>query len=253
MLNGKPLAIELFCGSFGWSAGWLEMGGMAIGFDIDHQDYHGPVPLGAHLVLQDARTLRGSQFENADVIFASPPCQKYSYMAMPFSKAKQMAAEYRSGVRSTEELNELFECCFRIQREACEASGRHIPVVVEHVRGAQAWVGASRARFGSFHLWGDVGCCGCRVIAGQMSHENAGISSRMTVGRKPDEHYFGTKGKGSWFGDYQEMKATGRGAINRQTSSRSKARKAASALIARIPLPLSRYMAQAFWPLPTGI
>ena len=42
------------------------------------------------------------------------------------------------------------------QREACEAAGRHIPLVVENVRGAQKWVGRARWNFGSFYLWGDV-------------------------------------------------------------------------------------------------
>ena len=52
--------------------------------------------------------------------------------------------------------NTLFDACFRIQREACEAAGRHIPLVVENVRGAQPWVGRARWNFGSFYLWGDV-------------------------------------------------------------------------------------------------
>lgn len=52
-----PLAIDLFCGSFGWSAGWLELGGRVVGFDIEHEPYHGPVPRGADLVLQDVRTM----------------------------------------------------------------------------------------------------------------------------------------------------------------------------------------------------
>lgn len=50
----------------------------------------------------------------------------------------------------------LFNECFRIQREACAAAGRYIPMVVENVRGAQAWVGRSRYNFGSYHIWGDV-------------------------------------------------------------------------------------------------
>ena len=61
-----------------------------------------------------------------------------------------------TGSRTVAELNELFDACFRVQREACEAAGRHIPMVVENVRGAQPWVGRSRWNFGSFHLWGDV-------------------------------------------------------------------------------------------------
>jgi len=44
----------------------------------------------------------------------------------------------------------------QIQREAIEAAGRFIPLIVENVRGAQKWVGRSRWNYGSFHLWGDV-------------------------------------------------------------------------------------------------
>ena len=79
-------------------------------------------------------------------------------MAMPWSKAKAKAAAIRADRtgRALEDLNRLFDACFRIQREACEAAGRHIPLVVENVRGAIPWVGRSRWNFGSFHLWGDV-------------------------------------------------------------------------------------------------
>jgi hypothetical protein len=52
--------------------------------------------------------------------------------------------------------NTLFEACFRIQREASEAAGHKVPLVVENVRGAQKWVGRARWNFGSFYLWGDV-------------------------------------------------------------------------------------------------
>lgn len=50
----------------------------------------------------------------------------------------------------------LFNECFRIQREACAAAGRYIPMVVENVRGAQAWVGRAAWHWGSFYLWADV-------------------------------------------------------------------------------------------------
>jgi hypothetical protein len=52
--------------------------------------------------------------------------------------------------------NTLFETCFRLQREASEAAGRYIPLVVENVKGAQKWVGRAAWHFGSFYLWGDV-------------------------------------------------------------------------------------------------
>ena len=54
------------------------------------------------------------------------------------------------------DLTRLFDACFRIQREACEAAGRRIPMIVENVRGAQPWVGEARANYGSYFLWGDA-------------------------------------------------------------------------------------------------
>ena len=85
-------------------------------------------------------------------------CQAYSYMAMPWKLAKAKAAAIRADTTGAElaRLNRLFDACFRIQAEASLAAGRHIPLIVENVRGAQPWVGRSRYNFGSFHLWGDV-------------------------------------------------------------------------------------------------
>jgi hypothetical protein len=64
--------------------------------------------------------------------------------------------------------NTLFDACFRIQREACEAAGRHIPMVVENVKGAQPWVGRAQANFGSYFLWGDVWMVGNRLGCGHI-------------------------------------------------------------------------------------
>jgi hypothetical protein len=76
-------------------------------------------------------------------------------MAMPWKRAKAKARP--SGPTrpaELERLNRLFNACFRIQREACEAAGRHIPLIVENVKGAQPWVGRARWSFGSFYLVG---------------------------------------------------------------------------------------------------
>jgi hypothetical protein len=198
----KPLCIELFSGTFGWSAGWLSLGGRAIGFDLEHLPHHGPVPDGAELVLQDVLTLDGRQFAGADLILASPPCQRYSYMAMPFSRGKREASWQRwerdSPFSPGFDLNDLFRACFRIQREASAAAGRYIPMVVENVKGAQPWVGRAKARYGSYYLWGDVESIGGRIVrSGAPEFGMAGVKAAGRVQKfNPDgtEHP-----QGSWF------------------------------------------------------
>ena len=203
-----PLAIDLFCGLGGWTEGLLAEGWYVVGFDIERHVY-GEHKYPAQLVLQDVLTLHGSQFKDADLIVASPPCQAYSYRAMPWSRAKALPPPD----------NTLFEACFRIQREACEAAGRHIPLVVENVRGAQKWVGRARWNFGSFYLWGDV-------------------PALMPIGKQ-------IKGEGKgWFGDYASRKTQSLS----WTSSKSPARKAASAMIAKIPFPLAQHIARVYAP-----
>ncbi len=77
----KPIAIDLYCGLGGWAEGLIAEGWRVIGYDIERHDYgKGSYP-GA-LVLQDVLTIHGSQFKDASLIVASPPCQEYSYIPM---------------------------------------------------------------------------------------------------------------------------------------------------------------------------
>lgn len=316
----KPLCIDLFCGCFGWSAGWLELGGYVVGFDLEHLPHHGPVPKGADLALQNALTLHGKQFRDAALIVASPPCQFFSYCSMPWSKAKKLAADVRADpVRLAKELA-LFNACFRIQREASEAAGHHIPMVVENVRGAIPWVGRSRGNFGSFHLWGDVPAlmpmtrrfAKVPMPLGYDSltvwfQQNAKL--QMANGQKVPGFRFDGSGKsfqsasvegckntgGSWFNIdspgqkevnrnpvHEHQKTAGliqqrdghghtrhltnqaehdgvkqggdwfRDGISLTTGSKSNARKAASAQIAKIPFALSQYIAKVYFPSATS-
>jgi C-5 cytosine-specific DNA methylase len=233
-----PLAIDLFCGLGGWSEALLAEGWEVVGFDIERHQY-GEHRYPAQLVIQDVLTLNGAQFRDADLIVASPPCQEFSYMAMPWSRAKAKAAAYRSGELDVADLTRLFRACFRIQREACEAGGRHIPLIVENVRGAQPWVGRARWNFGSFYLWGDVPALmpptfnalkipTFRFDGSGRSFQTASVNEHIKCGD-------------DWFNAEQPS-------ISRLTSSKSPARKAASAMIAKIPEPLARHIARVFLP-----
>ena len=272
-----PLAIDLFCGLGGWTEGLLAEGWRVVGFDIERHQY-GDHKYPAQLVLQDVLTLHGSQFKDAALIVASPPCQAYSYRAMPWKRAKALPPPD----------NSLFEACFRIQREACESAGRHIPMVVENVRGAQKWVGRSRWNYGSFHLWGDVpalmpmtfrgaknpgfrfdgsgrsmqsesvdrhikknggswfaiGSPGQKELGRNPVHE---LTGRKGIPHRPAGHWTnpeenGTKNGNDWFGSGPDC------SLQRRAASGSNARKAASALIAKIPLPLARHIAATWYP-----
>lgn len=220
------LAIDLYCGLGGWAEGLLAEGFDVIGFDIERRPYP------AQLVLQDVRTLHGSQFRNADLIVASPPCQEYSYRAMPWKRAKALPPPD----------NTLFEACFRIQREASGAAGRYIPMVVENVNGAQKWVGKARWHFGSYYLWGDVPAlmpwARVQKIARYSDpRRNGGKGAhRMGGPQNLPANEGGNKGFARRFEDTPWA----------WHSSRSHARKQASAAIAKIPFPLARHIAQVY-------
>jgi len=259
----RPLAIDLFAGLGGWTSGLMAEGWDVIGFDIERHiypdDHGGEMKYPAQLVLQDVLTIHGSQFRNADLIVASPPCQAYSYMAMPWSKAKAKRKWYLEDPERIKSLNALFDACFRIQAEASAAAGRHIPMVVENVRGAQEWVGRAKGRYGSFYFWGDVPPLmpdsrsdGVKVPSFRFDGSGRSFQSASVAvsGRRADV------GKGARFTsrDCDGIKQPGpsgaawfdHGAA--AVSSRPDSRKRASAMIAKIPLPVSRHIAQAYRP-----
>jgi hypothetical protein len=280
-LKQRPLAIDLFCGLGGWAEGFLSEGYTVVGFDIERHDYGiGGYP--GHLVLQDVLSLHGRQFKDAAIIVASPPCQAYSYRAMPWKRAKALPPPD----------NTLFEACFRIQQEASEAAGRYIPLIVENVRGAEKWVGSAQWHFGSFYLWGDIPALmpmtvgrkngggswfavaphnkergqnpdGRKLPSKEGRRTDVGKGARFTSmdcglegikrpGRtlsagfnnwpKDEKGAYvmpdGTKIGGDWFSDPNST--------CRRHGSRSKARKAASAMIAKIPFPLAQHIARCF-------
>ena len=236
------LAIDLFCGLGGWTEGLLAEGFDVIGFDCERHVY-GEARYPAQLVLQDVLTLHGRQFRDAALIVASPPCREYSYMAMPWSRAKAIAAEYRTGARDVKKLTALFDACFRIQREACEAAGHHIPLVVENVRGAQKWVGRSRWNFGSFHLWGDVPALMPMTVTRKMK---AAVTHRPNDAPLLDFRSH-IKGVGAAWDSEAGHSKRGVGHWTNPAENGTN-RKAASAMIAKIPLALARHIARTWKP-----
>jgi hypothetical protein len=232
----QRLAIDLFCGLGGWSQGLIAEGFYVVGFDIERHEYDGEKYPG-QLVLQSVLTLHGSQFKDASIIVASPPCQAYSYMAMPWKKAKAKAADIRADESGEKmrNLRALFDACFRIQREACEAAGHHIPLVVENVRGAQPWVGRARWNFGSFYLWGDM------PVLMPMIKPKAKVGSLGWADQQCRAEREAIKVPGFRFdGSGKSFQ----GEAVKQGGNKSPSRKAAAARIAKIPFSLAQHIAR---------
>lgn len=251
--SNMPLAVDLFCGKGGWTIGLQAAGWDVIGFDIAAdltRDYPG------HLCIQDVATISGYPMcGKVSLIVASPPCQRYSYMAMPWSRAKAQVAEIMADESGEKlrELNRLFNECFRIAREA------GCPLVIENVRGAQSWVGRAAWNCGSFYLWGDVPA----LMPTMRAIKNSGgswfgqrdgkrldrndptrdtyQSVKLSGGHNhPGKMFDGIKQSGNRWHDPNSM--------TRKYSSRSAARREASAQIAMIPFDLAKWIGEVYLP-----
>lgn len=185
-------------------------------------------------MLQDVLSLHGSQFRRAACIVASPPCQEYSYRAMPWKRVRQLPPP----------SNALFEACFRIQHEASVAAGRHLPIVVENVRGAERWVGPAAWHFGSYHLWGDVPAL-MPFAADQKRPRRNFHAFENGLGSSPSFNGAAHETRGV------KMHASGAAWFDSgftRFPSTSSRRRAASAQVAKIPFPLAQHIAQVYKP-----
>ena len=320
----KPICIDLYCGLGGWAEGFLAEGYDVTGIDLEAHDY-GTGGYPGKLILRDVRSITGEECKDAAVIVASPPCQEPSYRAMCWKRAKALTPQelglavpvwwkLPEKCMNIAELKEwanwkldhpkpapalfiqLFNECFRIQREASEAAGRYIPLIVENVRGAQKWVGRAQWHYGSFYLWGDVpagmpkgfgaakihgyanirdGHTHTRHLTNQRESDAIknnggswfaiGSPGQKVTGQNPDgrkvpgmnwsdrtrpaqgfnvvaaqRYREGVKNGKDWFGSGENCSE------QRKHGSRSNSRKAASAMIAKIPFPLAQHIAKVF-------
>lgn len=275
----KPLVFDLFCGLGGWSEAFIAQGYRAVGFDVEAHDYgKGGYP--GELVVRDVRSLTGAEMVREygvpEVIVASPPCQEFSYMAMPWTKAKEKEKKIQSDPVERKKLTDLFNQCFRIQREVSEAAGHYVPLIIENVKGAQKWVGKARWNFGSFYLWGDIPALmpipgkmfKCAPFPKDASHstwlteprgegnKTAGMNWSDQTKRGQDfTRVAGMQNEGvkfsqsgaDWFDGTPRDKMLGNKGPAAFASKSSK-RKKASALIAKIPASLAEWVAKCFKP-----
>jgi len=130
------MCLDLCCGLGGWAKGFLAEGFSVVGVDL--VDFSSDYP--GEFVLADLLTWEGWRSLPVSFVVASTPCEEFSRWSMPWTRAKNPPVPSLA----------LWDRAWDI------ASGLGVPLVRENVRGAQPFVGRSRANCGPFHLWGDV-------------------------------------------------------------------------------------------------
>lgn len=149
----RPLALDLCCGLGGWAAGLIAAGFDVVGVDIEERfraTYPGwflqsdVISLSAEWHLSIYDTLRifkidtnGRRFS---LVVASPPCQQYSRHDQPWTRKRNPPPPDHS----------VWNACVRI------AASIGAPLIIENVRGAQAFHGWATWHYGPYYLWGDV-------------------------------------------------------------------------------------------------
>lgn len=284
MVDERPIAFDLFCGLGGWAEGLLATGWRVIGFDVEHR-FIGRYP--GELVLQDVLTICGRrQFRGkGDLIVASPPCTEPSYRAMPWKRAKALNAEGPPH-KFIELFNACFriaeEAGLPLIVENVKGAQPWVGSAKWHYGSFYLWgdvpalMPRAMTRKVQAHRGVDLpdGTGKTSWFFGNTKHEERGwrdeAESGVKVhGQKHGEEYAFTRGpadglkggNGSWFnishgkrieGDCKGSPIRGGNefAISpmRRHSSRSDARREASAQIAKIPFDLARHIGEVFYP-----
>lgn len=130
----ERVVLDLCCGLGGWARGFIDAGWIVVGFDVE------PLPYPGHFCLGDVREVDPEAWRGVDLVVASPPCTEFSKWDKP--------CWYPRDTLSPPDLS-ITEACFGI------AKAIGCPIILENVRGAQAFIGRSVARYGSRYLWGD--------------------------------------------------------------------------------------------------
>lgn len=256
-MTDRPLAIDLCTGLHGWAEGLVKEGWRVRGYDIEDMcaAVGEPRPDHVELVLRSVLLMHGAEVADARLIVASPPCQFFSYTAMPWSLAKERAARTRADPELLEKELAIFRACFRIQREANEVRADKglppIPMIVENVRGAEPWVGKAQWSWGSFLLWGNIPAL---MPPLSRARKNPGFrfdgSGKSFQSESVARHVCAEGIKMRDMDGYERDHPSAFGRKKPATSSHGKARKAASAKIAKIPERLARHIAKTYLPTP---
>lgn len=202
-----PLLVDICCGRGGWSAGFIAEGWSARGYDLKLQpEYPG------EFVQRDLMDIKADDLIDADYVTVSTPCENFSVHCMPHFHPNPPPPEL--GLK-----------LFNHARRICEDSGK--PYIMENVRCAERFVGKAVNHCGPFYLWGNA-------VPAIFPPECYAVLKNMDFG-----------GGINFAGLTGEEARQARRKYRRNTAMWTKSRrKEASAMVATIPLSISRHVAQ---------
>ena len=204
--------LDLFCGRWGWSRAFAARGWECVGVDLVEAP---EIPSHCHFIRANVLDLTPIWQETTkwgpfDFICASSPCEQFSVHGL---KCFHNSPPYP----------ELGIQLFNHTRALCEAS--RVPYVMENVRAAQQFVGIASNHCGSFYLWG------------------SGVSPLLPTKISKGMKLAGISGAQAKAMTKEELLAHRRKDNFLWSSSKSKARKAATAKVATIPPELANCIA----------
>ena len=138
MIKQNIKVIDLYCGLGGWTTGLIENNIDVTGYDI--VDFSDKYP--SKFVKADLLTY--NNFDNCDIIVASPPCTDFTKSSFP--KTWRVVKDYPPDIPSAMKLfNRVYEIVDIV---------KPVYYLIENVRGAQKYVGKAKFHIGSRYFWG---------------------------------------------------------------------------------------------------
>lgn len=212
-MSTKPLVLDLFCGLWGWTEGFIANGWQSFGIDLKIPR---TIPEHTRFCEYDILKITPKHIKqiNPQFIVCSSPCEQFSVHCMKHFHPNPPYPEL--GIK-----------LFRHSQMLCESAG--VPYVMENVRCAQKFVGNAVNHCGPFYLWGTG-------VPASFPPECFEVKKGLYIGS-------GTQARNLPREELRRLRKESRLWNGVWSSSKSKARQEQTANLAKIPPCISSYLA----------